>query len=82
MQPWIRVRVELFTRPFLPSPLSPHPHRKGLGTKLCKQLVKFGSSADGGSILGSDGGRESMGIYAPGRGGIQVAAASGKGKLS
>ena len=28
------LRVELFTRPFLPSPLSPRPHRKGLGTKL------------------------------------------------
>ena len=27
------VRVKLFTRPFLPSPLSPRPHRKGLGTK-------------------------------------------------
>ena len=38
MQPWIRVRVELFTRPFLPSPLSPRPHRKGLGTKLASKV--------------------------------------------
>ena len=29
--PWIRVGVELFTRP---SPFSPCPYRKGLGTKL------------------------------------------------
>ena len=34
MQPRIRIRVELFIRPFLPFPLSPHQHRKGLGTKL------------------------------------------------
>ena len=34
MQPWIRVGVELFTRPFLRCPLSPRPYRKGLGTKL------------------------------------------------
>ena len=32
--PWIRVGVELFTRPLLPSPLSPRPYRKGLRTKL------------------------------------------------
>jgi len=30
--PWIHVGIELFTRPFLPSPLLPRPHRKGLGT--------------------------------------------------
>ena len=27
---------KLFTRPFLPSPLSPRPYRKGLGTKLMR----------------------------------------------
>ena len=32
--PWIRIGVELFTRPFLPSPFSSRPYRKGLGTKL------------------------------------------------
>ena len=39
MQPWIRVGVELFTRPFLPSPFSPRPCRKGLGTKLTHILI-------------------------------------------
>ena len=32
LQLWIRVGVELFTRPSFP--LSPRPHMKGLGTKL------------------------------------------------
>ena len=32
--PWIHVGVKLFTRPFLPSPFSNRPYRKGLGTKL------------------------------------------------
>ena len=34
VQQWIRVGGELFTRPLLPSPLSPCPYRKGLRTKL------------------------------------------------
>ena len=37
--PWIRIGVELFTRPFLPLPFLTPPTRKGLGTKLGMELT-------------------------------------------
>ena len=37
--PWIRIGVELFTRPFLHLPFLTPPTRKGLGTKLGMELT-------------------------------------------
>ena len=37
--PWIRIGVELFTRPFLPLPFLTPPTRKSLGTKLILSMV-------------------------------------------